>query len=226
MPTPAFASDPATAHYFDRRAAEYDEWYTGQGSFAERDRPGWAAEVDQLVNLVRQLPPARTLDVACGPAFLTRHLRGFVVGLDQSPSMVAIAQSRLPDGLALVGDALRLVVADHAFDRVMTGHFYGHLPPDERETFLMEARRVAGELIVIDSAWRPGVETDQVAGTPAERRLSPPGLQALSLRHATGRGDRRRGAHGWHVVRGRPGHVGAVVHRSLTSASWPHDTSG
>jgi ubiquinone/menaquinone biosynthesis C-methylase UbiE len=161
MPTPAFASDPATAHYYDRRAAEYDEWYTGLGSFAERDRPGWTTEVDQLVNLVRQLPPARTLDVACGTAFLTRHLRGFVVGLDQSPSMVAIAQSRLPDGLALVGDALRLVVADHAFDRVMTGHFYGHLPPDERETFLSEAGRVAGELIVIDSAWRPGVETDK-----------------------------------------------------------------
>jgi demethylmenaquinone methyltransferase/2-methoxy-6-polyprenyl-1,4-benzoquinol methylase len=161
MPTPAFASDPATAHYYDRRAAEYDEWYTGQGSFAGRDRPGWTAEVDELVNLVRHLPPARTLDVACGTAFLTRHLRGFVVGLDQSPSMVAIAQSRLPDGLALVGDALHLVVADHAFDRVMTGHFYGHLPPDERTAFLREARRVAGELIVIDSAWRPGVETDQ-----------------------------------------------------------------
>jgi demethylmenaquinone methyltransferase/2-methoxy-6-polyprenyl-1,4-benzoquinol methylase len=161
MPTPAFASDPATAHYYDRRAAEYDEWYTGQGSFAGRDRPGWTAEVDQLVNLVRHLPPARTLDVACGTAFLTRHLRGFVVGLDQSPSMVAIAQSRLPDGLALVGDALDLVVADHAFDRVVTGHFYGHLPFDERETFLSEARRVADELIVIDSAWRPGVETDQ-----------------------------------------------------------------
>jgi ubiquinone/menaquinone biosynthesis C-methylase UbiE len=161
MPTPAFASDPATAHYYDQRAAEYDEWYTGQGSFAGRDRPGWTAEVDQVVNVVRQLPPARTLDVACGTAFLSRHLRGFVVGLDQSPSMVAIAQSRLPDGLAIVGDALRLVVADHAFDRVMTGHFYGHLPPDERETFLAEARRVAGELIVIDSARRPGVESDQ-----------------------------------------------------------------
>jgi len=161
MQTPAFASDPATARYYDQRAAEYDEWYTGLGSFATRERPGWNAEVDQVVNLVRHLPPARTLDVACGTAFLTRHLDGFVVGLDQSPSMVAIAQSRLPDGLAIVGDALKLMVADHAFDRVMTGHFYGHLPPDERQVFLGEARRVASELIVIDSALRPGVESDQ-----------------------------------------------------------------
>ena len=164
MPTPAFASDPATAHYYDQRAAEYDEWYTGQGSFAGRDRPGWTAEVDQLVNLVRHLSPARTLDVACGTAFLTRHLRGFVVGLDQSPAMVAIAQSRLPDGLALVGDALQLVVADHAFDRVMTGHFYGHLPPEEQATVLGEVHQVADQLIVIDSAWRPGAPGDQLAG--------------------------------------------------------------
>jgi ubiquinone/menaquinone biosynthesis C-methylase UbiE len=160
-PQGVFATDPATADYYDQRAAEYDEWYTGQGRFAERDRPGWEAEVDQVVNLVRGLPAGRTLDVACGTGFLTRHLRGFVVGLDQSPSMVAIAQARLPHGVAIVGDALRLVVADHAFDRVLTGHFYGHLPPDERATFLAEARRVASELIVVDSARRPGVDSEQ-----------------------------------------------------------------
>ncbi len=159
--TAAFATDPATADYYDQRAAEYDEVYTGQGRFAERDRPGWAAELDRVIDLVRGLAPARTLDVACGTGFLTRHLRGFVVGLDQSPAMVAIAQARLPHGLAIVGDALRLVVADHAFDRVLTGHFYGHLPPDERATFLGEARRVASELIVVDSARRPDVDAEQ-----------------------------------------------------------------
>jgi hypothetical protein len=34
--------------------------------------------------------------VACGTAFLTRHLRGEVVGLDQSPAMVEVASARLP----------------------------------------------------------------------------------------------------------------------------------
>ena len=163
-PTQAFAADPATAAYYDRRAAEYDEWYLGQGLFAERERPGWDDEVARvvgLVGLVGSLPPARTLDVACGTGFLTRHLHGFVVGVDQSPAMVAIAQGRLPDGLAITGDALHLCVADHAFDRVFTGHFYGHLPAAEREAFLAEARRVAGELIVVDSARRPGADAEQ-----------------------------------------------------------------
>jgi ubiquinone/menaquinone biosynthesis C-methylase UbiE len=152
---PAFAADPATAAYYDARAREYDDWNTGSGLFAARDRPGWAEEVGQVIELVAQLPAARTLDVACGTGFLTRQLAGFVVGIDQSPSMISIAQTRLPLGLAMIGDALQLPFADASFDRILTGHFYGHLPPPERAAFMAEARRVARELIVIDSAPRP-----------------------------------------------------------------------
>jgi ubiquinone/menaquinone biosynthesis C-methylase UbiE len=115
-----------------------------------------AGRVTQVVELAGSLAPARTLDVACGTGFLTRHPAGIRVGIDPSPSMVAIAQSRLPQGLAIAGDALHLVVADHAFDRVFAGHFYGHLPPRERQAFLAEARRAAGELggtTLLDGAW-------------------------------------------------------------------------
>jgi ubiquinone/menaquinone biosynthesis C-methylase UbiE len=152
----SFARDDATHRYYERRAAEYDEWYAGDGVFADRDRPGWDAEVERLVAFVAALPECRTLDVACGTGFLTRHLTGLVVALDHSAAMVAIAQSRLPDGVALTGDALSLPFADDAFDRVFTAHFYGHLVEDERAVFLAEARRVATELVVVDSAARPG----------------------------------------------------------------------
>ena len=157
----AFARHEPTHAYYDRRAPEYDDWWRGTGLFEERDRPGWEAETADVVALVAGLDPGRTLDIACGTGFLTRHLRGLAVGLDQSASMVAIAQSRLPDGLALVGDALHLPFADGAFDRILTSHFYGHLPPDERATFLAQARRVARELVVVDSAARDGVDPEQ-----------------------------------------------------------------
>jgi ubiquinone/menaquinone biosynthesis C-methylase UbiE len=155
-----FARDEATRAYYERRAGEYDEWYEGEGVFARRDRPGWDDELAEVTALVAALPPARTLDVACGTGFLTRHLRGFVVGLDASDAMVAIAQRRLPNGVVVRGDALDLPFADGAFDRVLTGHFYGHLPGAERERFLSEARRVAPELVVVDSARREGVEPE------------------------------------------------------------------
>lgn len=188
--SPAFACDPATAAYYEQRAAEYDDWYLGEGLFSLRDRPGWHAELDQIVELVAGLPAARTLDVACGSGFLTRHLKGFVVGLDQSRAMVALAQSRLTAGLALVGDALRLPFADASFDRVLTGHFYGHLPDAERAAFLSEARRVASELVVIDSASRPGIEHEQwqtrVLNDGSEHRVFKRYLAAGQLRDELG----------------------------------------
>jgi ubiquinone/menaquinone biosynthesis C-methylase UbiE len=157
---PEFARDPTVAEYYDRRSAEYDDWYAGRGRFATRDRPGWPEEVDGLVAMIGGPPPARTLDVACGSGFLTQHLRGCVVGLNQSRKMVAVAQRRLPTAVALVGDALSLPFADDAFDRVLTGHFYGHLPDGERTVFLAEAARVAGELageiggeVLLDGTW-------------------------------------------------------------------------
>jgi ubiquinone/menaquinone biosynthesis C-methylase UbiE len=141
--------------YYERRAREYDDWWLGSGLFAARERPGWAEEVRELVAALESLPPARTLDVACGTGFLTRHLPGSVTALDQSPAMVEIARGRLTGAEVVEGDAVPLPFPAGAFERVFTSHFYGHLLPEERTAFLAEARRVAGELVVADSARRP-----------------------------------------------------------------------
>ena len=147
--------------YYDRRAHEYDDWWVGRGVFAGRPRPGWSEEVGELVSVIRALPPARTLDVACGTGFLTQHLPGEVVGLDQSEAMVAVASERMPDVRVVQGDAVPLPFADGEFQRVFTSHFYGHLLPEEREPFLLEARRVAAELVVVDAALREDVPPEE-----------------------------------------------------------------
>ena len=147
--------------YYEARAREYDDWWLGSGRFAERDRPGWDQEVDALREALEALPPARTLDVACGTGFLTRHLPGQVVGLDQSAAMVEEAQRQAPNAEFVQGDALELPFPDGAFDRLFTSHFYGHLERADRERFLREARRVARELVVADSALREDVEPEE-----------------------------------------------------------------
>ncbi|MDX6494202.1 MAG: hypothetical protein QOE17_188 [Gaiellales bacterium] len=147
--------------YYDRRADEYDQWYMGTGLFADRDRPGWHEEREALCAAVAALPPSATLDIACGTGFLTRHLRGAVTGLDQSARMLAIARERRPDGRFVIGDALALPFADGEFGRVLTGHFYGHLESGDRGRVLTEARRVAPELVVIDSHLQPGHEPEE-----------------------------------------------------------------
>jgi ubiquinone/menaquinone biosynthesis C-methylase UbiE len=137
--------------YYDRRAFEYDDWWLGRGRFADRERPGWDEEVDVLGGLIASLPPKRTLDVACGTGFLTRHLRGDVVALDQSDRMLEVAREQAPQAHFVQGDALTLPFEDGAFERVFTSYFYCHLEQEERARFLAEARRVAPELVVVAS---------------------------------------------------------------------------
>jgi len=138
--------------YYDRRAREYDDWYLGRALFADRDRPGWHDELERLVEVVAELEPRRTLDVACGTGFLTRHLRGDVVALDQSRAMLEEARRTAPRATFVQGDALALPVPNESFDRVFTAHFYGHLDDPDRGRFLDEAHRVAQELVVVDSS--------------------------------------------------------------------------
>jgi ubiquinone/menaquinone biosynthesis C-methylase UbiE len=155
--------------YYDARAPEYDDWFHGVGRYADRDRPGWEEELAALIATLEALPPARTLDVACGTGFLTRHLRGELTCLDQSARMLAIAGERVPHAQIVNDDAIPLPFADKAFERLFTGHFYGHLEEPERAAFLEEAWRVADELVFVDSSqthspvaveWQPRLLND------------------------------------------------------------------
>jgi ubiquinone/menaquinone biosynthesis C-methylase UbiE len=137
--------------YYDTRAPEYDDWWLGRGRFGERARPGWEHELGEVAAALGRLDPVRTLDVACGTGFITQHLPGKVVGLDQSARMLTEAERRLPRLTFVQGDALELPFPDGSFDRLFTSFFYCHLEEDDRVRFLAEARRVAGELIVMGS---------------------------------------------------------------------------
>jgi demethylmenaquinone methyltransferase/2-methoxy-6-polyprenyl-1,4-benzoquinol methylase len=81
--------------------------------------------------------------------------------------MLDIARRRVPSADFVRGEALALPFPDRSFERVFSGHFYGHLDPTERERFLEEARRVADELVVVDSALR----ADQEPLQPRQERV-------------------------------------------------------
>ena len=142
--------------YYHARAREYDDWYLGQGLYSDRNRPGWDDALDELRAAIAGLAPRRTLDVACGTGFLTRQLPGEVVGLDQSDAMLEVAREQVPHATFVTGDALDLPFPDRSFDRLFTSYFYCHLEPDDRSRFLAEARRVAGELVVVGSRLHEG----------------------------------------------------------------------
>jgi ubiquinone/menaquinone biosynthesis C-methylase UbiE len=158
---PAEASDRSMEPYYERRAAEYDDWYLGTGLFADRQRPGWADELQAVEELISSLPPARTLDVACGTGFLTRHVPGRVIATDASAAMLAKSRAR-HDHPLVRADAFAMPFRDHSFDRVFTGHFYGHLHPEQRARFLAESRRIAPTLVVLDTTLREDIAPEQI----------------------------------------------------------------
>ena len=145
--------------YYDARAPEYDDVWLGRGRFAGRRGSGWFEEVVRLLGTIASLPAARTLDIACGTGFLTRHLHGEVVGLDQSPQMLDEARRKAPDARFVEGDALDLPFEDGEFDRVFTSFFYGHLEGEDSARFVDECRRVARELVFVEAS-RERAEVD------------------------------------------------------------------
>jgi ubiquinone/menaquinone biosynthesis C-methylase UbiE len=142
--------------YYHARAREYDDWWLGRNLYAAKHRPGWDEERTELERWIADLPPKRTLDVACGTGFMTRFHRGEVTGLDQSGAMLEVARERVPAATFVQGDALDLPFAGGAFERVFSSYFYCHLEDDDRLRFLAEARRVASELVIVGSRLQPG----------------------------------------------------------------------
>ncbi len=167
-------------HYYDRRAAEYDETIT-TGMSAEAVA-AWERELAALGRVLAALPGGRTLDVACGTALFTQYLRGQVVALDRSAAMLERARTRVPGAWRVQAAVPALPFASMAFDRIVTSHFYGHLVESKRLAFLTEARRLASELVVIDTAasvgapadgWEERVVGDGFRYTIYKRRFSP-----------------------------------------------------
>jgi SAM-dependent methyltransferase len=140
--------------YFDALAPSYDDWWTRTGRMAntEQLRPGWKDEVAALQATIEAFEPVPTLDVGCGTGFLTRWLPGLVVGLDASEAMLEIAHRQAPEAIFVYGDALSLPFPDGSFGRLFASHIYGHLDRAERQRFRREARRVADELVILDTA--------------------------------------------------------------------------
>lgn len=163
--------------YYEARAREYDDW--------------WLWHVDEhpdeyrlLIATIASLEPAKTLDVACGTGFLTRHLPGEIVGIDQSATVLEIAAQQAPEAELVHGEGIELPFEDGAFDRLFTSHFYGHLEKPDRQLFLDEARRVSRELVVVDSARRPDSHPDGMQ----PRALKDGSLWEVYKRYFTGAG--------------------------------------
>ena len=142
--------NPAMRAYYERRAAEYDDWWLGTGLFEQRDRPGWDEDREALIEALEALGaeadarPGVRHGLPHPPPPGRRHRRRSerVDGRDR-----AVARRQCHRG-----DALDPPAGD--YERIFSSHFYGHLDEAQRERF--KALAAGRELVVVDSALRPG----------------------------------------------------------------------
>jgi demethylmenaquinone methyltransferase / 2-methoxy-6-polyprenyl-1,4-benzoquinol methylase len=139
-----------------------------------------------LVSCIDARPGDTVLDVATGTGAVARELirqKGCtVVGLDQSPEMLAEARRRLPDTVTLVQSrAEELPFPDGAFDALTFTYLLRYV--EDPAAVLRELARVvrpggtiAGlEFAVPHGVWRPFWELYVRAGLPAAGRIVSPG---------------------------------------------------
>lgn len=164
--------------YYDQRAPEYD---ATSYELARQD-PALREDLAELEGLLAELPAGRVVDIGCGTAWLTRFLRGSIVGVDQSESMLRLAQERLPGAFFVLASVPPLPFPTGSFDRALASHVYSHIEePEERGSFIAEARRVARELLVVEQAWQPPLPRERWE----QRRLSDGTEHAVYKRYLT-----------------------------------------
>jgi demethylmenaquinone methyltransferase/2-methoxy-6-polyprenyl-1,4-benzoquinol methylase len=158
----------------------YDR-YAGLLSFGQD--PRWRRF---LVSRVDVGPQDTVLDVATGTGAVARELlerkHCAVVGLDQSPEMLAEARRRLPQTVKLVeGSAERLPFPDASFDALTFTYLLRYVP-DPAATLRELARvvrpggTIAGlEFALPGGAWRPLWELYVRVGLPVAGRMISPG---------------------------------------------------
>lgn len=113
------------------------------------------------IRLFRPRRGMKILDVGCGTGTHLELYQRFdcdLYGLDTSPSMLAVAQKRLGDAVALdLGNAAHIPYEDSQFDLIITMLSLHEMPPETRSAVIMEMRRVlkeAGWILLID--FNPG----------------------------------------------------------------------
>ncbi len=67
-PTLESVREPTAPAYYDRRAPEYDDWYRGVGLYADRDRPGFDAELSPSPTFSPRSRPHGRSTSRAGPA--------------------------------------------------------------------------------------------------------------------------------------------------------------
>lgn len=129
--------------------ARWSDTYDGANPLIEAEEPHVHTIVDPLLG-----PSVRALDAACGTGRHAAHMAASgcdVVGVDQSPEMLAVARAKVPGATFHEGDLQALPFESDSFDVVTCALALCHLrDPLDAVVELGRVLRPGGTLVISD----------------------------------------------------------------------------
>lgn len=157
----------ATVKAFDKYAKHYQEKFSAYGPYLET--------YEKLSTLI--VDGASVLDIACGPATISQQLLKRLPnlrlhGIDLAPTMIALAQEAIPQGVFELRDSRNIATITKKFDVVIAGFCVPYLNKTETEKLVQNARSLlsAGKIFYLstmandyaDSAYQRSESEDQI----------------------------------------------------------------
>lgn len=115
--------------------------------------PIYSSEHDKQVliinSLIKKAMPEKILEIAPGPARLTKEIKSTGIAIDNSESMLRIARKRMENSSFrwkfVKGDAFNLKFPKKSFDMVFTFRFIRHFDREDRKKIYRQVRNVLAD---------------------------------------------------------------------------------
>jgi SAM-dependent methyltransferase len=150
------------AHYYRKRAGEYDDWWFRRGRYDHGPEVNarWFADAAEVQGTLDRFEPVgEVLELACGTGLWTERLVGHAARLtavDGSSEMLELCRTRVEDPhVEYVQADLFAWEPEETYDVCFFGFWLSHVPEERFEAFWEKLRRALGadgRVFFVDSA--------------------------------------------------------------------------
>jgi ubiquinone/menaquinone biosynthesis C-methylase UbiE len=150
------------AHYYRKRAGEYDDWWFRRGRYDHGSQVNarWFADAAEVQGALDRFEPVgEVLELACGTGLWTERLVGHaacLTAVDGSSEMLELCRKRVEDPrVEYVQADLFAWEPEETYDVCFFGFWLSHVPEERFEAFWEKLRRALGadgRVFFVDSA--------------------------------------------------------------------------
>lgn len=150
--------------YYDERAPEYDEIYSGKGPSIPETQ-AYKKDVEEISAICRGFGRGHLIDIGCGTGYWLQYYArncSEISLVDQSRNMLVQCKKRtnaLPSDIGvnfIKGDFLHLRFLGRIFDTALIGFFISHLTDEDEQILFNKMKgvlRPKADILWIDGSW-------------------------------------------------------------------------